>query len=808
MAIRKKKDLDNAYSHERFSQGIKDQDVRVYTKDRVTLYGVNVSVFRSIGSLMDGLPPIRRRILYMMFADEGLLPTKPYLKVPQWLLRVAKYHPHGTGSVEQTFNSMVKSWETNAPLIDVSGNEGSVTGDSAAAVRYLDARLSLYAYKCFFEEFDEDAVEMIPNYLRTCMEPVWLPAKYPNFLFSVSTGIAWGHAMNYIPFNLVEAFELTKALIRNPNLTKVYLYPDSPRGYEIIDDGTAAGICDAGHGSFKIRAVLTPGVDDNGNNYIDVSGFPEGVSMDDTMVAIAKLVADKEIFGIEDASDMANLTDVSYRLHLKKGVDPKQVMQQLYDNKKTKLTGTCPLEFNFAERTYILHLGLKDAILQWVEKRIDYLQRYYIRKLTELEKKAHEYEGLLAVMSESDFTKAAKIIHDSEDDESMIQNLVKAFGVSTYQAQVISGLSLRANTKKRRDELKERIDKIPEQINSIMRLVQSRQGLEDKICADLDEGIKLFGRPRQCKVIKKNSIKTTKLSFRVLVTQSSVKKMMVGSNAVGIVQDEVIGYFPEVTSDDLILVVNDAGYVFNMDLSKTLISDASQKGHALIDTIGMGGNAVHAICIKKDELDDAASKRLIMFTKNGIIKATPMEEFLKCRTNLQGIVLNDGDKVCHAYVSDTEHDTTRLVYTNGGMGLIVDMKQVTTTARLTKGTVHLSLPNDEVCGVCTTDQQEVCVITTKGYAKRCELDEILVGKKRKADMIRLTSLGEGDQVFKITPMDPRASHGTKLMVYMANGGKVELSESDIRLTTRLSKGYKTIPVKRGDSIARIRWVSK
>ena len=142
------------------------------------------------------------------------------------------------------------------------------------------------------------------------------------------------------------------------------------------------------------------------------------------------------------------------------------------------------------------------------------------------------------------------------------------------------------------------------------------------------------------------------------------------------------------------------------------------------------------------------------------------------------------------------------------MGLIVDMKQVTTTARLTKGTVHLSLPNDEVCGVCTTDQQEVCVITTKGYAKRCELDEILVGKKRKADMIRLTSLGEGDQVFKITPMDPRASHGTKLMVYMANGGKVELSESDIRLTTRLSKGYKTIPVKRGDSIARIRWVSK
>lgn len=795
----------NEYSPERYSQGIQDQDVMVYTKDRVVLYGVNVSVLRSIGTLMDGLPPIRRRILYLMYHDEGLLPTKSYAKVPEWLLGVAKYHPHGDQSVGKTFDSMIKEWETNAALIDVMGNSGSVTGDAAAAYRYLDARLSLYAYKCFFEEFDEDAVEMIPNYLRTCMEPLWLPAKYPNFLLSVSTGIAWGNNMNYAPFNLVEAFELTKALIKNPEMTDVYLFPDSPRGYEIIDDGTAVDVCNAGHGTFKIRAVLTPGTDDKGVPYIDVSGFPEGVTMDDTMSAIAKLINEKAIFGIEDASDLSNLEETYYRLHLKKGVDPKHVIGQLYGNKKTKLTGICQLEFNFAERTYVIHLSLKDAILEWVERRIDYLQRYYIRKLNNYEKRYHEYEGLLAVMSEANFTKASRIIHKSQDDEEMIQNLMSAFKISSMQAEAVSRLTLRQNTVSKREALKKEIDAIPVTIREIRELIQSRENLEQKICDDLDEGIKLFGRPRVCKVVGKDTINHKPLPFRVLVTQSSVKKMMTGSNAVGLVQDEIIGYYPEVTENDLLLVLNSSGYFFNLDIAKLAMSDAGHRGASLLDAIGMGGNCVLSVLVKEKELKKVGSKTVVMFTKKGIIKATKLEEFIKCKSNLQGIVLDENDEVCYAMVLGRGEDTNRLIYTKKGMGLIVDLKHVTTTARVTKGTTHLALDDDEVAGVCAANTDRVFILTTKGYGKLCALDSILTAKKRKADMIRLTSLSDGDEVFRIIPADSLFDHA-KFVVHMAQGGKIELAGSDIKETTRISKGYKLIPVKRGDSIVRIRTV--
>ena len=803
---RKKTELrGNEYSHDRYNQGIKDQDVLVYTKDKVVLYGVNVSVFRSIGTLIDGLPPIRRRILYLMYNNEKLLPDKPYAKVPEWLGGVAKYHPHGDQGVGNTFSSMVKDWESNAALIDVSGNQGSVAGDKAAAHRYLDARLSLYAYKCFFEEFDPDAVEMIPNYLRTCLEPVWLPAKYPNFLLSIGTGIAWGNSMNYIPFNLTEAFELTKALIRNPDMENVYLFPDSPRGYEIIDDGTAVKTCAEGHGTFKVRAVLKPGQDENGDWYIDVSGFPEGVTMDETMAAIAKLVNDKTLVGIVDASEMTTLDEVYYRLHLKKGVDPKHVIHQLYSNKKTKLTGSCQMEFNFAERTYIIHLGLKEAILSWVEKRIDYLQRYYIRKLSELEKKSHEYQGLLAIMSEKDFMKAAQIVHRAASDEEMIQSLMDTFHISSYQAEVVSNVSFRTSTKNRRESLQKKIDEIPNTIKAIMEMIQSRENLEDKICADLDEGIKLFGRPRVCKIVGQDSIKTKPLPFRVLITQSNVKKMMTGSSLVGMVQDEVIGYYPEVTEEDTLLVFNDSGRAYNLDLTKLAISDAGQKGYSLLDTIGMGGNALLSILIKPKELKKAEKYNVSMFTQRGIIKSTPLSEFIKCRSDIQGIVLDDGDKVCYATVLDSKKDMKRLVYTKKGMGIVVDLATVAVTSRMTKGAVHLSFGSDEICGVCKADTDRMAIFTTKGYAKITGLDDILTAKKRKADMVRLMSLVDGDDIFKIVPVNDDF-HKAKIVVYMATGGKLELTENDLRETTRISKGYKTIPVKRGDSIVRIRLV--
>ena len=230
-------------------------------------------------------------------------------------------------------------------------------------------------------------------------------------------------------------------------------------------------------------------------------------------------------------------------------------------------------------------------------------------------------------MRDRDFTKASKIIHESEDDDAMIKNLMNVFKISSIQADTVSRVTLRQNNKSKREALQREIAEIPVRIREIRELVQSKENLQQKICDDLDEGIKLFGRPRVCKVVGKNALKDKPLPFRLLVTQTNVKQMMTGSNAVGLVQDEVLGFYPQATANDLVLVVNNLGTVYSLNIGKLGMSDAGHKGVPLIDAIGMGGTGVLTIFVKEKELKKAASKTVVLFTKKGIIKAAKLDEF-------------------------------------------------------------------------------------------------------------------------------------------------------------------------------------
>lgn len=816
----KKKKRDNEYSDERFSSRIQQEDIVAYTKDNVVRYGVNIVLARSLASIIDGLTPVRRKLLFMMYHDENLVPTKPRKKVSEWLSRTTKYYAHGSQSIDKTFDSIIKDWETNCPMLDIHGNIGTVIGTRPAAVRYLEGRLSLYAYKCFFEEFDEDAVDMVPNYLQSALEPAWLPSKYPNFLTSTGSGIAWGYAMSLAPFNVVEAFELTKQIIQNPDMTpeECFLFPDSPRGYEIYDDGKCVEKCMAGHGSFLIRAILKTKKLDNGETVIDVTGFPEMVTMDDTIREIGKLIAAKEIYGIQDISDESDLGHANYHIHLKKGADPEQVIAQLYQNPKTKLIGTCSFEFNFANDLEIFEqVSLYDAIRYWIERRVDYLQKYYIRKLSAYEKKYHAYTGLLSIMTDERFSLAAKIIRGSANDDEMIAKLSSKLGLTSYQAEVVSNITLRDNNKARRDKLQEDAEKIPVLINQVEELVQSRQNLEKKICDDLDEGIKLFGRPRQCKIIGKNSFaKKVELRYRILVTKTTIKKMPAGNNLVGSVDDEVIGYYKDITNSHRVMIVNDSGNVFMVDAKKLKVVEAANKGFQLLDLIGLTGSAVFSYCwdpSAKIATKAISATNLYMFTLHGIVKASKLTDYLATKSNsIIGIVLNDGDVVNGAYAVNPEEHSMVLVYTPNGNGILQDLRDIAVTSRLSKGQRWMMFAEDDlVQGICTgiTDtSMPICIVTQKGYVKMCELDDIFVGKKRRSDMLSLTRLVVGDTVFRIFKMTEEDQQFGKIVAYMSSGKKVEIGCDTIKLATRLSKGEKKIPVPRGDSIVRIRLITK
>lgn len=815
----KRKKRDNEYSDERYSSGIRQEDIVAYTKDNVVRYGVNIVLARSLASLIDGLTPVRRKILYMMYHDENLVPSKPRKKVSEWLSRASKYYAHGTQSIDKTFDSIIKDWETNCQLLDIHGNTGSVVGTRPAAVRYLEGRLSLYAYKCFFEEFDEDAIDMVPNYLQSALEPVWLPAKYPNFLVSASSGIAWGYGMSLAPFNVVEAFELTKRIIQNPDMRpeEAFLFPDSPRGYEIYDDGKCVEKCMSGHGTFAVRAILKPRTLDTGETVIEVTGFPEMVTMDDTIREIGKLIASKELYGIQDISDQSDLGTAKYYIHLRKGTDILQVIAQLYQNPKTKLTGICTIDFNFAnDLTVMENISMYDAIRYWCERRVDYLQKYYIRKLSAYEKKYHSYCGLLSVMDDKRFNLASRIIRNSEDDAEMITQLANQLNLTTYQAEVVSNITLRDNNKTRRAKLQADAEKIPMLIKQVEELVQSRQNLDKKICDDLDEGIELFGRPRQCKIVGKNSFtKKIDLQYRILVTKTSIKKMPAGNSQVGMVDDEVVGYYLDVTNNHKLMIINDTGTVFVIDIKKLKTMDAGHRGFQLLDVIGMTGTAIFSYCWNSSgKISKAiATMNLYMFTLKGIVKATKLTEYLGTKSStIKGIVLNDGDVLSAAYAVNPKEDPMMLVYTPNGNGIMQDLRDITVTSRLSKGQRWMAFAEDDlVQGICTgiTDtSMNICIITQKGYVKICTLDDIFVGKKRRVNMLSLTRLVAGDSVIKIFKMTDEDQQFGKIVAHMASGKRVDVNCDSIRVTTRLAKGEKRIPVPRGDSIVKLRLISK
>lgn len=803
---KRQKKSQKEYSIEVYNSNIEDVDVADYTLDKVFRYGVNVCVARACASLDDGLNSVRRRIIWNMYNDHKLLPNGRFVKVPEFLFQTARYHPHGNQSIEKTFGNMIKPWESNALLIAVDNNSGSLTGDASAAVRYLDAKLSAYCYKCFFEEFDETIIDMVPNYINTCMEPVVLPAKYPNFLVSLTTGIAWGNTIDIPPFNLEEAFRLTQALLENPDMSKVYLFPDSPRGYDIIDTGIIQDVCDSDTGgTVKIRAVINY-VEDG--NYLTVTGFPEQTTMDQIIKQIYDLKQNKVIIGITDIADKSSIENTEFWIYLKKDANPEQIKDILY--KKTDLEGSARISFNFADRTKMTPMNLKEAILEWIDRRIDVKQRYYIKKLSDTKERKVKLSALVDILSDrKKLNRAIDLIESSEEDSDIIQTLRTDMGYNSLQAGLISDMSLKQKSKSRLIKYKQELEEIDNRISEIESLVRSKQKIKDKIYDELEEGIKLFGKPRNCRIIKSSDLKKYVIHFRLVITKKYVKKLSINGKVIGYVDgdDEVIAYYSDVTEDNDIYVADTLGKFYKLNLSKLPSNDAVNKGTELL-SLGIKGDVVRAMNISPDIKDDEYIQNcsMVTFTSSGIIKSSPLAQYTKARGEIQGILLSPDDSVCYVCIYDKSKPETRqkLIYTKNGMGIVIDLQYVNETDRLTKGTRHLKLDDDDIRGICDSDGvNEIYVITEKGYGKRCNLDDILTASKRKDNLSRLTGLNDGDVVFKVLPVT-EDTENSKIVFHMQSGEKKEVLCSEIEKTTRVSKGKKLIGVRRGDSIVKIK----
>lgn len=807
MAKKTKKDLP-IETQEMYDQNIETFDAGEYTADRIIRYGTNVSVSRSCPMLYDGLIPVVRRALWAMYHDKKLYPTSRYQKASEFLSSTIKYHPHGDLSISTAFENITKTWENNALYIDMDGNEGSVAGDGAAAPRYLDARLSKYSWKCFFEEFDESVIEMQPNYLRSDVEPVVLPAKYPNFLFNLTIGIAWGNSFFKVPFNLVEAFNLTQALLEHPEMEGVYLFPDSPRGYNIIDDGVIRDICATGSGTIRIRANLTYHEE---GNYILCNGFPEQTTMDKIIKNIGQREK-KSPLGIKDISDKSNLETTEFWILLKKGVDPTYVIHELYNDKSIGLRSHAQILMNYADRTRMMSdtgsVPLKDAILTWIDWRMDIKHRLLTKELLKIREEKHRLEALIRLKDQKLLDEVFNIVKSSETDEEIVERLMHRFRFTSYQANLIANMKVKAQKRGSITEYQKEYSEIGARIREKEEILSSNKKIKEIIWDELEEGKKLFGKPRQCQIIEPDDNKPPIFHYRIVVTKKYAKRLSINGVGIGFLEsdDDVVAYFPDITSVDYIHVGSNMGEWCYLPVDKIPSTETSSKGTNLEQLIGMTGNAITAINTSAKDIIKCPEKyRLFCFSKNGMIKATPFNEFKTTLQRTSAMLLNDGDEVCLMCLLK-DNDEERLIYTKLGYGIIMNLSEAPSTGKRTKGqrALKFNVDEDEVKNGCIDKGiNDVIIITKKGFAKIVELDEAFRMTKKRQTMLELTRLSKGDEILKVIPMTKNLYTAT-LIFHMKSGERTEVSVESIKVLSRHSKCTKVAPVRNGDSIIRIR----
>ena len=477
-----------------------DIDVSAEMSESFLEYAYSVIYSRALPDARDGLKPVQRRILHMMF-DMGLRPDKGHVKCARVVGEVmGKLHPHGDGAIYDAAVRLAQPFTTRLPLIDGHGNFGSLDA-GPAAMRYTEARLAPAAM-AMVDEADEDTVDFGGNYDGQLLEPLVLPAAFPNLLVNGATGIAVGMATNMPPHNLGEVIAATKHLIDNPKATlkalmKFVPAPDFPTGGEIVG---LEGVADAyanGRGSFKVRATAVIEKVTTRKQGIVITEFPFNIGPEKVVEKIADLVKAKKVLGISDIVDLSDgQQGTKVVIEIKNGYEPEEILEKLY-----KLT---PMEDQFSVNAVALvngrpqTLGLKELLQVFIDHRVEVVRRRSEFRKAKAEGRLNLVEGLLKAIIDID--KVIKIIRAAEDAAEAKEALIKSFKLSDEQATYILDMPLRRLTKMSKLELESEEKSLKATIAALKKILASEESIKAQVSLELTEASKSFATPRRTRI--------------------------------------------------------------------------------------------------------------------------------------------------------------------------------------------------------------------------------------------------------------------------------------------------------------------
>ncbi|WP_293982788.1 DNA gyrase subunit A [uncultured Clostridium sp.] len=783
-----------------FNEGkVIPRDINEEMKKCYIDYAMSVIVGRALPDVRDGLKPVHRRILYSL-QGLGLTPEKGYRKCARIVGEVlGKYHPHGDSSVYDALVRMAQDFSMRYMLVDGHGNFGSVDGDSAAAMRYTEAKMNKIAVE-MLRDINKNTVDFMPNFDGEEQEPVVLPSRFPNLLVNGSSGIAVGMATNIPPHNLGEIIDGTIMLIDNPEATVLDLMtkiqgPDFPTGATIMGKAGIRAAYETGRGKIVVRADAEI-EEENGRHKIVITEIPYQVNKAKLIENIADLVKDKKITGISDLRDESDRDGMRIVIELKRDANPNVVLNLLY--KHTKLQDSFGVIMLALVNNEPRVLNLKEILVNYIDYQKEVITRRTIFELNKAEARAHILEGLRIALDNID--EVISIIRHSETAEIAKNTLMEKFSLSDKQSTAILEMRLRRLTGLEREKIEEEYAELMKQIEYLNSILASEEKLLGVIKDELAEIKAKYSDERRTKIEKVVNeidiedliqeedvvITLTKSGYIKRIsadTYSAQRRGGKGIQAMTTKEDDFVEHVMITSTHSDVLFFTNKGRVYKLRAYE--IPDAGRQAK--------GTNVINLIAIEPDERiqtvltvsDGKKEGFLFMGTKNGIVKKTHISEFKNLRKNgLIAISLKEGDELLK--VKNTYGDANIMIVTQNGYAVRFNEQDVRPMGRTASGVKAISLKGDDVavCMDIAVDGEELLVISENGFGKRTPVSEYKVQNRGGVGLI----------TYKISEKTGKLAGATickvddELMLINSSGVAIRINVSDISITSRSAMG--------------------
>lgn len=793
-------------------------------------YSMSVIVSRALPDVRDGLKPVHRRVLYGMY-DLGVNSRSAHKKSARIVGEVlGKYHPHGDSSVYDAMVRMAQEWSMRYLLVDGQGNFGSVDGDSPAAMRYTEARMKKISEE-MLADIDKETVDFQLNFDDTLQEPTVMPTKIPTLLVNGASGIAVGMATNMAPHNLTEVVDGTLAYIDNNDieideLINYIKAPDFPTGGIIYGYEGVREAFKTGRGRIVMRAKV--GFEEvNGREAIIVTEIPYQVNKANMIKHTADLVNDKKIEGISNIRDESDRNGMRVVYELKRDAVPNVVLNTLY--KYTQLQSSFSVNNIALVNGRPQMLNLKDLIHYFVEHRHDVVVRRAQYDLRKAEERAHILEGL--IIASDNIDEVIKIIRASKDGDEARSNLIERFKLSEIQARAIVEMRLRQLTGLEQDKLRAEYEEIMKLITYLKELLASKEMRMQVIKDELTEIRDKYGDERRSQIeysggdvsiedlIADESVVIT-ISHAGYIKRTSLSEYKtqnrggVGQKSAGTRDQDFLEHLFVATNHQYLMYFTQKGKCYWMRVYEIPEGTKASKGRAIQNLINIeSDDKVKAFICTQDLKDEEYinSHYVIMATKQGQVKKTPLEQYSRPRQNgINAITIKEDDELLEAKL--TTGNSQVLLAVKSGKLVRFEEEKTRPMGRTASGVRGITLADDkdEVIGMVSIDkdtvaESQILVVTENGYGKRTKLVD-----DDGEDVYRITNRGgKGVKTLNITEKTGaliainNVTDADDLMIINKSGLTIRMMVSDLRVMGRATQGVRLINIKGNDSIAAV-----